>query len=646
MNWLKKLYTTYEDCFGQNIAGDARLMPICHTKQNAQIEITIDANGEFRRASVIETDNATLVPCTESSAGRAGSKPTNHPLCDKLQYLAGDFNDYGGDVTSGFSKIPTAPFDNYIESLSAWCESSFTNPKTEAILKYVSKKTLVKDLVEAKLIPLDPDTGMELKKWNGEKEDTPLIFKALPNNYSPLDAFVRWQVELPGEPSTPLSLDQSVITSWIDYYCSLTEEANGICFISGEQAVLSIQHPSKIRHAGDKAKLISGNDNSGYTFRGRFNEKDPDQAANVSFDISQKAHNALRWLIERQGYRNGDLVYVAWAPKLKDIPDPFANTHGMFGLEEDLESNDEKEELFGHDVGQHFANQLNQAMSGYRVDLTNNDSISVLGVDSATPGRLSIILQRDIAGSEFLDRIEKWHSDFAWPQNYSKKLKFLGAPSPADIAEAVFGSRLDEKLKQSTIQRIIPCIIDGGTFPMDLVRTAVNRMTQRMSMEAWEWNKFLGITCSIFKGFSLSQNKEYSMSLETDNTSRDYLYGRLLAIAEHIEARALFLADERRDTNAARQMQRFADFPFSTWKNLELAITPYKSQLRSKRGAMLKRLEEELDEVMTKFSSEDFKSDKRLSGEFLLAYHCQRADLWAKPTADNSEETTETATAN
>ena len=51
------------------------------------------------------------------------------------------------------------------------------------------------------------------------------------------------------------------------------------------------------------------------------------------------------------------------------------------------------------------------------------------------------------------------------------------------------------------------------------------------------------------------------MSLETDNTSRDYLYGRLLAIAEHIEARALFLADERRDTNAARQMQRFADFP-------------------------------------------------------------------------------------
>lgn len=638
MSWLKNLHTTYENCFGKNIDGDAILMPICHTKQNAQIEVTIDIKGNFRRASVIETGNATLVPCTESSAGRAGSKPTNHPLCDKLQYLAGDFNDFGGDVTSGFSKNPTQPFEKYIDSLSAWCDSLHSNPKVKAIFKYVSSKTLVKDLVENGLIPLDSATGKELKKWTGEKEDTPLIFKALPNNYSPLEAFVRWNVEVPGEPSSALSQDQAVIESWIEYYCSLTEKTGGICFITGLDAVLSIQHPSKIRHAGDKAKLISGNDGTGYTFRGRFNEKDPNQAASVSFDVSQKAHNALRWLIERQGYRNGDLVYIAWAPDLKDIPDPFVSSHGLFGSEEDSDSDAESQQVAMHDVGQHFATQLNKAISGYRSKLTHHNSIVVLGVDSATPGRLSIILQRDIAGSDFLQRIEKWHSNFAWPQNYSKKLKFIGAPSPVDIAEAVFGSRLDEKLKQATVQRIIPCIIDGSSFPVDLVKTAVNRMTHRMSMETWEWNKFLGITCSIFKGFSLSKNKEYSMSLETDNISRDYLYGRLFAIAEHIEARALHVAGEHRDTNAARQMQRFADFPFSTWKNLELAITPYKSQLRSKRGALLKRLEKELDEVMTKFSSEDFTSDKRLSGEFLLAYHCQRSELWIEPI---TEETTE-----
>ena len=70
------------------------------------------------------------------------------------------------------------------------------------------------------------------------------------------------------------------------------------------------------------------------------------------------------------------------------------------------------------------------------------------------------------------------------------------------------------------------------------------------------------------------------MALETDNTSRDYLYGRLLAIADHIESRALYLSGEKRDTNAERNLQRFADFPYSTWKTIELAMTPYRSQLK------------------------------------------------------------------
>jgi len=74
------------------------------------------------------------------------------------------------------------------------------------------------------------------------------------------------------------------------------------------------------------------------------------------------------------------------------------------------------------------------------------------------------------------------------------------------------------------------------------------------------------------------------MTLETDRTSRDYLYGRLLAIAEHIEGRALYVGGETRDTTAAKLMQRFADRPASTWRTIELALTPSKSRLRAKRA--------------------------------------------------------------
>ena len=120
------------------------------------------------------------------------------------------------------------------------------------------------------------------------------------------------------------------------------------------------------------------------------------------------------------------------------------------------------------------------------------------------------------------------------------------------------------------------------------------------------------------------------MSLEEDRTTRDYLFGRLLAIAEDIESRALYSANEKRETNAAKMMQRFADHPCSTWRNLEPALAPYKTRLRANRPALLISREKLLDTVMGLFRGEDFVMDSKLGGEFLLGYHCQRAALWSK----------------
>lgn len=127
------------------------------------------------------------------------------------------------------------------------------------------------------------------------------------------------------------------------------------------------------------------------------------------------------------------------------------------------------------------------------------------------------------------------------------------------------------------------------------------------------------------------------MSLEEDRVSRDYLFGRLLAIADHLEGRALYVAGENRDTNAARLMQRFADRPCSTWRNIELALPPYEARLRSKRPAVLVHLKTLLDEVMGKFQTSEFTHDGKLSGEFLLGFHCQRSALWQKPETGSEE---------
>ena len=122
------------------------------------------------------------------------------------------------------------------------------------------------------------------------------------------------------------------------------------------------------------------------------------------------------------------------------------------------------------------------------------------------------------------------------------------------------------------------------------------------------------------------------MTLEKQRITRDYLYGRLLAMADNIEGYALKLAGESkgRNTTAARLMQRFAERPFSTWRNIELALEPYKSRLRAseKGSGFLYKREQIIDEIMCAFRPDDFIKDTTLSGEFLLGYHCQRSDLF------------------
>lgn len=114
------------------------------------------------------------------------------------------------------------------------------------------------------------------------------------------------------------------------------------------------------------------------------------------------------------------------------------------------------------------------------------------------------------------------------------------------------------------------------------------------------------------------------MVLEEERNSRDYLYGRLLAVADHMESMALQLANENRGTTASRLMQRFSDRPFSTWKNIEEALKPYKDRIRAKYPGLLGGLEELLDVIHSRMLSADYITDTRLTGEYLLGYHCQR----------------------
>ncbi|MDD5018666.1 MAG: type I-C CRISPR-associated protein Cas8c/Csd1, partial [Eubacteriales bacterium] len=584
MSWLNELHETYDNCAGKIGQLDEKirpLLPLYHTTLKAHIEITIDADGRFIRADVVDKNGAdTIMPCTEGSAART-SKPTPHGLCDKLQYIARDYEKYG-------DKDPM--FHEYVTQLSGWNASGFSHFMARAVYQYVNNNSVIQDLIDNKILFLD-DAGKLMGKWEGPKETKPAIFSVVSN---PEESVIRWRVS-----NKMTWMEKTLWESWINFQKSLQKEKS-LCYITGETQPSATKHPKYIRNTGDGAKLISSNDTSNYTYRGRF--LDAQQACSIGKDVSEKAHNALKWLISKQGWRYGDKVVLVWATGGQDIPDINWDTADMLG--------DLYEQGIA-DTAKDFADSFNKLISGYATTLDDRTDIILLILDSASPGRLSVLAYKRLSGSDFLQRVKHWHKTCWWRHEYKfKRPPFWGAPAPRDIAEAAYGRKCDDKLKAATVERLIPCIIDGRPLPADIVNSVVQRAKKRAALETAEFNKLLSIACALYKKYKESEG--YTVALERDRKTRDYLYGRLLAVAKSIEGWALHESGENRITGAERLMQRFADNPFTTWKTIDLGLSPY----RQKLGNRALKQHKEMLEIMDAFRADDFTDNRPLSGEF------------------------------
>lgn len=675
MSWMAKLYETYNKALSDPGLSN-HPAPYFHTKEGCHIEITIDNKGCFKSAQSLVTEikfgkksnykkTSTIIPITPKSLTGKTSGPAPYPLAEKIQYIAKDYVAYGG--------VKEPYFSHYVSALQKWANHElYGHWKVKAILEYVNKGTVIKDLVDAKQLYVVEDEGNSvlITKWKDQAEKgankPPLIQSVTGGEQG--NATIRWVVQKEGEPNDTTWDDKELIESW-QSYASLIHENNGFCQVLGRDAFLTQTHPKAIYPQAINAKLISMPTDKGYlTYQGRFTNDT--QPVGISFEVSQKAHNTLRWLIERgQGKIIGDskgknrpAVIVSWATSAADIPQPMEDIWNIFN-----ESNEIKEistplpaikDQIDHsiDFGQSFATELVKYMEGYRAKLKNTGNVVIMGLDSATDGRMAITYYQEFFPDEYIERISKWHMEFAWYQRHkveedvgktkskSRTVWPICTPSPRSIWEAIYGSTISDSLKKNTIERILPCIVEARPFPQDLVIKAVKRASNRSaykSDEQWLWEKHLGIACALYRGFCKrhpKQAKEYIMGLEKENNSRDYLYGRLLAIAERIEEMSLYVAGEDRATTAARLMQRFADHPASTWRNIELALQPYIQRLKNNRAGFLHNIQTLLDEVMGQFIEGEFTNDKPLSGEFLLAYHTQRLELRKKQQTDENSK--------
>lgn len=629
MTWLADLYETYEDNLdqvGQTLIRKNQsfsLLPVGHAYRNIQIEVQVTPEGDFYEARVLSKEEApTIIPVTENSGGRTSS-PVPHPLHDNLKYVAGDFEQYV--ETKG--KKPT-PNDLYMEQLKPWAQK---NNRIQGIYLYLKKDTLIKDLVEAKVLYLD-GAGKLIPKWTKEMTEQngfkPELFNVLAGTQD--SAMVRFTVHEPGLiGEIPIWEDPEIQNSVIEEF---VEGKEGIDYITGLTTRVTESHASGLRYAGDMAKLISANDGINFTYRGRFVDKS--EVASVGFEVSQKAHNVLKWLITKQGIVRDGRVYLVWGPELPETHTPLAGGNEFVDddeLEDDLGSLADRTQ-------EEFAKSLKSSIYGSHKELMTSAKVNIMILDNATPGRIGILYYNSINQKQYLERIEQWQQHTAWRQTYFKNKRpyhYYGAPNLYEIAKATFGENANDKVLNNATTALFTCVVEGKKVPYDLVSKLNHRVSNPQSFDQhWKWRKALEIACSMTNHYYFRVKGGCPVSLNKESKERNYLFGRLLAVSHVLESEVLKAqGTSARATNAERYMNAFSMHPVKTWMIIRKNLQPYLNRLTAGKKIYYSKL---FDEIMNQFDEKDY-SDKALDGRYLLGYYSQEYDIYHKTTTGEEE---------
>lgn len=631
MSWMEQLIATYDA--NARFAGKTAvlgmrspLLPIGHTVQNAQIEITIDGAGRLMHADVIATkeEQPTIIPCTPDSASRTSS-PMPHPLHDNLAYIARDYERYAKKPSKDKS-----PYELYCEQLARWAERADAPAKVRAVYHYVTHNDIIDDLCTAHggyaPVLYRGSDGQILEKWTDTSSAKPLIFTVAVGEM--LKQFVRFRVDN-GDGVPNLWDDTALQQAYIEFARSeFAEGGEQLCYATGSLAIPTTKHSKALRFAGDGAKLISSNDSSGYTYRGRFAEAG--EVVTIGYDASQKAMNALKWLIRNQGYIEDERVFLAWSSNT-DAPLPpiirGGDTYSLTRRQKRQRLQQGRARVPRTQKG--WADELAKALAGYRHDFTKKAAIkvSIMVLDAATPGRLSICYYDELSGAQFIAAIERWHREgrwwqHVWSEELGKSIGYDGIPAPRKIIEACYGENVSDSRKKLELEKLFYCITQGRKPPTSFARAAYSRAVKKAaSLERYKWRQeILEPACCLIAKNLNSPKEEYSVALDENNRNRSYLYGRMVAVADHLE-RSTYSSDERgsRVTNAMKYMEVMAAKPAATWQNIQKRLLPYQQKLE-KYGGRERRL---IHEIGSLFATDDFLSNKPLDGRFLLGYYCQ-----------------------
>lgn len=577
---------------GKIIEHQAVLAPISHTVKDAAYEITLNEKGELKNITALDQkERETVMPASEKALSRTGDGGEPYALTEQIKYLTGE---------------NAKKFDAYVAQLQSWAASAYTHPMLPPILSYVQKQTLLADFKQ-----------YGIDKWKDTER-------------------VCFRVEGIGDESGACRSNRRLLGQYNQWYLHEKEKRDGalgeiFCMITGETTLPATLHPAPIPKLGN-AKLICFNGED-LCYLGRFTANA--QALTVGYAASQKASNAISWLVRGQGVSYGNRTFICWNPQGKEVP---AIT---VPLPVEFEKSSSPTD---------YRQELRKTLAGKKTQLPDTcGGVVIAAFDKATTGRGAVTYYNELMASDFLQRLHDWD---AWCCFWRYKGNVY-APYLDRIVNCAFGKQVkegvgnqknyrletDEKLMGQQVQRLLVCRADKAKFPADIEHALVVRASMPQAYDRAVYEELLFTACAVIRKYHYDLNKEeLDMELEPERKDRSYQFGRLLAVFEEVE-RSTYDDDEEREPCAIRLQAAYCQRPLHTAKNIESQLErAYFPRLKPPSARMhYKKL---IGEIMERIceSADETKWNRPLKDTYLVGYYLQRNALYQSGKTNETKE--------
>lgn len=625
MSLLTALLDSYDYALENGMVGKPDhfgniLLPMYYNsmKSNGKniIELLLSKDSKLLEAHLLPEGETIQFPVTEDSVARS-SGVAPHPLVDSASYVIQDEG-----------KRSAA----YMEQMENWLAYD-DNDFVRIIHDFLIQPGIL-DAVKQKVKDSEEDEAEKQKKNAVAIDFEKVFFTFSVENYDGLK-------NISVSENSDLQARYKV---YVEYQNANDPSKERItCNLSGKQDYLCIKHQPLMGTARLVSQITANDEN----WRGRFTMAD--QNIKLGMETSQKIHLMAKYLLsgeETRRWLGEQANMVSWfSDDLSNAVafDPSKSAEMPAGIFEKLLAEQKGKSDAPAIADEMTENIVKSFTNGKR--LFSDDATYYIAIfDKISNGRVATKYFRTLSASRLKENLVAWQEKYHW-RGYSKENRDkVFTPSPRRIVLAAYGVERDGFLEiskkdflKNQYQNILTALVEGRSIPENFEKALTVNIRHRQSYDhTWMEVKFCALAVLKDKGGFKDA------MLNRENTDRSYLFGRLLALFERMEA-GTFGEKEERSTNAEKMWTSYTNHPATMMMRLRNLLKPYERKMATSeqnRGLYFK-LSRDISEVTNmlhdNYDMDSVEVNRPLDYGFIFGYEAQMRDIFTKRNKETEE---------